>query len=160
LDPRSTYPPVSMGTAKILSRARTAELHPLPHRRRLKLTPPDPSEDELQATIASMLKFAFHGQQVVWTHFPAGGYLLSPAARARLTRLGLQPGFPDLLIMWHPRKMLWIELKTRTGRVSSEQQAKHASIEALEIPVAICRHIEDVLHVLRMHGCPMNKVMI
>jgi hypothetical protein len=86
--------------------------------------------------------------------------LLTQAAKARLSRLGLQPGYPDLLIQWHPSKVLWIELKTHLGRVSDIQKERHALLQALGFPVVICRCVEDVLDALRLHGVPMNKVMI
>jgi hypothetical protein len=135
--------------------------HGVGHRRPpFKLTPPDPSEDELQATVASLLRYAFNGQPVVWSHFPAGGYGLTRAAAARLYRLGLQAGFPDLLIQWNPGRSLWIEMKTAKGRASDAQKALHPRLEALGFPVHICRSVEDVLEVIRGYDVPMNRVAI
>jgi hypothetical protein len=127
--------------------------------RPLKLTAPEPSEDQLHASVASVMRVAFRGRPVAWTHFPAGGYFLTRGAAARLYRLGFNAGYPDLLIMWDA-KTLWIELKTSKGKLSEAQQHTHALLAACNIPVAVCRTIEDVLLVLRTHGVPMNKLVI
>jgi hypothetical protein len=127
--------------------------------KRLKLTAPEPNENQLQAAVADLLTYAFKGQPVAWTHFPAGGYELNPSARSRLQRLGLQPGFPDLLIQWHYGHSLWIEMKTSRGRLSDDQKFRHALLERVGIPVAICRSINQVLAVLKYHRVPTNKLV-
>jgi hypothetical protein len=129
-------------------------------KRPFRLTPPDPKEDELQASVANVLHYALHGRPVVWTHFPAGGYELGPGAAARLKRLGLTSGIPDLLFMWSEGRTLWIELKTRTGRVSAAQAAMHEKLRSLGFLVSLCRSIEDVVAALEIASVPMNRVMI
>src|SRR4051794_21166197 len=82
-----------------------------------RLTPPQASEDELHASVATALSVLLQ-PPAQWTHFPAGGYGLSPQASARLSRLGLKPGWPDLLVC-HDGRLYGLELKTRTGRLST-----------------------------------------
>ena len=55
------------------------------------------SEDDLHEQVAKALAILLP-PPVEWTTVPAGGYELSAAARARLFRLGLRPGWPDIII--------------------------------------------------------------
>lgn len=114
------------------------------------------SEDDFHATCAKLLTYAFHGKPVVWSHFPAGGYRLNHAARARLVRLGLQPGMPDIVIWWAGGRSLGIELKTPRGGLSIVQRQKHAQFAAIGVTVEVCRSEEEVLECLKRHGVPMN----
>ena len=54
-------------------------------RRAFKLTPPDPTEDQFQQSVANLLDAILDPQDAAYTHIPVGGYELSPAARARLS---------------------------------------------------------------------------
>jgi hypothetical protein len=124
------------------------------------LTPPDPKEDELQASIINVLHYALHGKPVVMEHFPAGGYGLSPAAQGRLKRLGLVAGFPDLVFMWEPSRVLLIEIKTRKGRLSEAQERMHALLASIGFRVSVCRSVEEVLWELQANDVPMNRINI
>lgn len=126
--------------------------------KKFKLTPPDPNEDQLQASVADFLAFALHDQPVVWTHFPAGGYHLTPAARGRLFRLGLKAGFPDLLIQWRPARSLWIEMKTRSGTLSNAQKEMRGKLTEIGIPVVVARSVDDVIDALVLYEVPMNRI--
>src|SRR3954470_19988947 len=92
--------------------------------RPFKLTPPQASEDALHASVAAALSVLLL-PPAVWTHFPAGG-LLSPQAAARLYRLGLASGWPNLLVA-HDGRLYGIELKARTGRLSQTKVVRTRS---------------------------------
>lgn len=137
----------------------TCEKHtPMKRSKPFRLTPPDPSEDQFQAAVADMLDYAFAGKPVTFSHFPSGGYYLTPAARARLKRLGLRAGFPDLVILWRPARQLWLELKTLKGQLSDAQESRLEIFRLLEVPVRVCRTETDVLAALREFDVPMNTM--
>jgi hypothetical protein len=131
---------------------------------KFRLTPPEPSEDEFQHSVAQLLDHVFRGRKVVWSHFPSGGYFLSKAAAARLYRLGLKRGMPDIMIWWRdpfdmPR-CIGIELKTSKGRPSTPQRKKHAELEEAGVACAVCRTLDEVVIFLRHHQVPMLKVRL
>lgn len=125
---------------------------------RLKLRG-EPDEDQLHKSIADLLDWVLT-EDVVWSHFPAGGYELGPAARGRLWRLGLKQGFPDLVICYAPLKTLWLEVKTRFGVTSRAQKRKHEQLRAIGHPVVVVRSVEDVLAALETFGVPYRKVRL
>lgn len=125
-----------------------------------KLTPPDPSEDQFQHAIANLLDSILPADQVAWSHFPAGGYFLSPAARARLYRLGLKRGFPDIVICYAPARILWLEVKTLTGVISPAQRATHLLLRQLGHTVAVVRRIEQVIAVLMEYQVPFRRARL
>src|SRR3954469_16785101 len=90
-----------------------------------RLTPPQASEDELHASVAAALHVLLQ-PPAQWTHFPAGGYGLSPQAAARLYRLGLASGWPDLLVA-HDGRLYGIELKAGAGRLSQTKVVRTRS---------------------------------
>jgi hypothetical protein len=135
---------------------------------RFQLTPYEPGEDALHQAVADLLAWAVPDDQVVWTHFPAGGYFLSPAAKARLYRLGLKAGIPDLIFWWGCSgpysppvlRTLMIELKTSKGRLNKHQEAMHPKLQGIGIPVEVCRSVADVLTVLRRYGVPLRETRL
>src|SRR4051812_43721207 len=142
--------------------------------RPFRLTAPEPDEDCLHASVAAALSVLLL-PPAQWTTFPCGGYGLSPAASARLYRLGVRPGWPDLLLV-HDGRLFGIELKTRTGRLSKSRVvrtrsggARHvtgqvemlADLERAGVRIAVCRSVVEVLAQLaawqipiRNHHCP------
>jgi hypothetical protein len=125
---------------------------------RFKLTVPEPDEDALHASVAAVLNLLLL-PPAQWTTFPCGGYGLTPAASARLFRLGLRPGWPDILVV-HDGRLFGIELKTRSGRLSRSRMvrtrsggARHvtgqvemlAGLERAGVRIAVARSVDDVL---------------
>ena len=101
----------------------TASLLPSPApRRRYRLTN-EVLEDDLHASVANAL--AWHISPAAWTTFPAGSVPLPPRFAAKLTRLGLQRGWPDILIL-HDR-LYGIELKRIGGRLSRTKIGEDAA---------------------------------
>lgn len=125
---------------------------------KLKLTG-EPNEDELQQSIADLLDWVLD-EDVDWSHFPAGGYQLNGAARGRLYRLGLKPGFPDILICYSGGRDLWLEVKTRFGVTSQAQKKRHERLRANGHPVVVVRCVDDVLAALRTHKVPFKEVRL
>lgn len=117
------------------------------------------SEDGLHAAVAQILRIVLAGQPVPWTHFPAGGYRLTRAAQARLSRLGLAAGWPDLILL-HKGSTFGIELKTQHGRVSPAQRMQHARLRGAGMEIAVCRSVDDVLAALTAWEIPMLSARI
>jgi hypothetical protein len=132
-----------------------------------KLRPPDPDEDQLHEAVRNLLDGILL-PPTVWTTFPAGGYGLTAAAASRLARLGLKPGIPDLFIV-HDGRFHGIELKTRTGRLSTSRQVRTRwggtrlvlgqvemlqALEAAGARVAVARSVDDVLFQLKTWNIP------
>ena len=126
----------------------------------LKLTYPDPSEDQLQASIVNLLHAILIPDMVRWTHIAHGGYELTKPARGRLTRLGLQRGFPDLVLCYSPGRTLWMEVKTPTGHLSPAQRMNHIALRMLGHQVVIVRRIEDVVSALMECDVPFRQARL
>jgi hypothetical protein len=146
----------------------SASVHPAPQR--LKLSHPEPDEDALHASVAAALNVLLL-PPAQWTTFPCGGYELSAAASARLARLGVRRGWPDILLV-HNGALFGIELKTRTGRLSKSRMvrtrgggARHvtgqvemlADLQRAGVRTAVCRSTDEVLAQLAAWGIPTRN---
>ena len=125
---------------------------------RLKLNG-EPTEDQLHQSIADLLKWILP-DDVGWSHFPAGGYALSRGGGARLYRLGLTTGWPDLMITYSGGRTLWLEVKTRFGVTSRAQRKRHEQLQANGHPVVVVRRASDVIAALETYGVPFKKVRL
>jgi hypothetical protein len=84
-----------------------------------------------------------------------------------LARLGLRPGFPDILVL-HPAPtdiegrsrciLVGLELKTEAGRQSVVQRAVEAEFQAAGATYSLCRSIDDVQAALDAAGVPLHAV--
>jgi len=118
------------------------------------------SEDEIQHCVADLLDYCLAGQDAFYSHFPAGGYVLSRAAAGRLYRLGLKRGVPDIVIVYRPNRTLWIELKVpNLGRLSPAQRITHDKLFRAGAPVVTCRSEEEVIAALDKYGVPHREVV-
>lgn len=88
-----------------------------------------------------------------WTTIPAGGG--GRVRGAKLKGMGYQPGTPDLLIVYEGRA-LWIELKSRTGRLSDHQTECHALLDQAGSEITVARCIEDIETALRKWNVPLR----
>jgi len=125
--------------------------------KRLKLRIPEPPEDSLHKSVADLLD-AHLLLPATWTTFPAGLYVLNPAAAGRLKRLGLKAGMPDILVFWHG--CVGIELKRDSGTRQREQKFMHLRLEAAGIPVYVCRSLEAVADALVRHDVPLRASVV
>jgi hypothetical protein len=92
----------------------------------------------------------------VWTTFPAGWGKLGKATAGSLKGSGLQAGFPDILI-FHTRGVFGIELKTEKGKASPKQLELFGKLEKVNVPVQICRSLDDLEDILNSHKIPIRK---
>jgi len=136
--------------------------------RRLRLTPPRVPEDSLHESVARALDILLL-PPAQYTTIPAGGYGLTPAAAARLCRLGLKTGWPDLIIVYAGR-IFGIELKAAGGELSHTvmrrtkrgkrivigQQQRHIWLREAGMQIAVCRTLDMVIAQLRAWEIPLR----
>ena len=109
------------------------------------------SEADLHKAVAEHLDAVIDGRRCVWSTIPAGGG--GKVRGAQLKGMGLKPGLPDLMFVFGGR-VAFIELKTKTGRVSPEQTVMHARLKDQDAPPIICRDLPSVDAALKFFGIP------
>lgn len=137
---------------------------------RLILRAAEPSEDDLHRAVARALDVLLL-PPAVWTTFPAGHVPLPPAMAAKLMRLGLKRGWPDILIL-HAGRTHGIELKPRDGELSRTRtkRTRRGSLRVLEgqrdvlpklraagMVVEVCRSLDSVLACLQRWEIPTRR---
>jgi hypothetical protein len=85
-------------------------------------------EERLQEAVIDLL-MAAHVPGVVWWHTPNGGKR-SKREAVKFKRMGVLAGVPDLIISLPGARMAFLELKSRRGRLSEDQEAFLAGQEA------------------------------
>lgn len=93
----------------------------VPKGKPFKLTAPEPSENELHAACARLLDLVLM-PPAMWCCYPAGHIQLLPHQAARLARMGLKRGIPDIMIFWGG--VLGIELKRGGERLSKTKTVR------------------------------------
>lgn len=69
--------------------------------------------------------------------------------RSRMDRATTMPiGFPDFVIMADAGRVIWVEAKTKSGKVKPEQAALHAAARQLGHEVLIVRSISDFIYAI------------
>jgi hypothetical protein len=137
-----------------------------------RLTAPVAPEDELHASVAGMLDRLLL-PPAEWTTFPAGSVPLPKQFAAKLARLGLKRGWPDILVLHHA--LYGIELKRRGGRLSKTRLVRTRSgalrellgqetvfprLEGAGMAIAVCSTPEAVLAALRGWGVPVRAAAV
>lgn len=112
------------------------------------------SEHHLQAAVAEFLGFALPPHEALFLAIPNGGKR-NKATAGKLKAEGLQPGAPDLLILWKGRA-IGLELKTGKGRLSPQQMAFSMRWTTAGGLYAVARSIEEVAALLDASGVPLR----
>lgn len=110
------------------------------------------SREEYQIQVALVEHFwlrRVHGAICLAT---ANGELRDPAVGAKLKRMGVKAGTPDLWFGLPGGKSFWIELKTRTGTASPEQRDMIADLRAAGHTVYVARGLGEALAILESEG--------
>jgi len=111
---------------------------------------PEQSEHQIQATLIDILNYKIR-PAIVRMSIPNGG-LRHPRVGAMLKAEGLLPGSPDLIFALEKGKVLWLEMKTKKGRLSDTQIGIHHKLEQLGHVVETAHSIDQALHILEKHG--------
>lgn len=105
-----------------------------------------------------------------WTTFPAGSIPLPPQWAAKLRRMGLKPGWPDILVV-HGGRIIGVELKriggvlsrTRTVRTRSGslqivegQRDTFARLQSAGMIIVVCETVQAVLSALTRLDVPIR----
>lgn len=118
-------------------------------------------EQALGMAVADYLSLALP-PEVLWTAVGHGGG--GKIRGAILKRMGLLSGVPDLVIFYNDEfgvyRVLWIELKSSTGRQSPEQRDFAARAIILRHFYSLCRSVSDVEAALKKFHVPMRKVKV
>jgi hypothetical protein len=110
-------------------------------------------EDDLQAAVCTLLKWALPADATFWA-VPNGG-LRHKQEAARMSRLGLRAGCPDLHIVYRGR-LHCLELKAPKGQLSATQAQMISKLEACGVPTAVIRELSDVTHIMREWNIPLS----
>ena len=106
---------------------------------------PDPSEEQIQASIIAWLRVSVPCAIAAIPNAGKRGF----AAQRQVKREGLSKGAPDLVVAYSDNgepRTLWIECKSRTGRLSPEQRAWREWLTDFGHDHIVARSIDDVRH--------------
>lgn len=81
----------------------------------------------------------------------AGGGEAARKRQAVLVGMGVHAGFSDLIVISGGR-VLFLEVKSRTGRLTEAQERFRDDVVGQGLPWALVRSIEDATAALRDHG--------
>ena len=95
---------------------------------------------------------------LLWTAFPAGEFRTA-ATGARIKRMGLAPGWPDIIAVLPGGRFLGLELKAERGRLSNAQEAVQRALDARGAVFRVVRSLDDVRAVLAEHDVPTRERM-
>ncbi len=103
-------------------------------------------EEKLQIDVAEYLEYALPPPLRFW-HTPNQRGTRAKFEARILKAMGVKPGIGDILIGgW--RTLIWIELKSKTGRLEPEQKDWRDWCNSVGIPWFLCRSIDDVVEAL------------
>ena len=110
-------------------------------------------EADIQRDIVKALRAILPGGSVL--HHSAnevtGGGMVAKIKQAILQGMGVYPGFSDLILISEGR-VLFLEVKSKTGAQSPSQRAFQAKVEAQGYAYAIIRSVDEALAALARHG--------
>jgi hypothetical protein len=114
-------------------------------------------EQALQISVAQFLRVALR-PPVLWSAFPAGG---GGAIRgAILKEMGLQAGWPDILVMAPGPIIVGIELKAGAGKQSPQQISIENGFLQCNAMYYVARSVDEVEGFLRGVGVPLHARIV
>ena len=135
---------------------------------KFRLTAPVVPEQSLHESVADALDKLLM-PPAMWTCFPAGSVPLPPQFAAKLARMGLKPGWPDIFVL-HQR-LYGVELKRHGGQLSrtrivrtrrgglrelAGQRETFPLLEAAGMTIGVCDSLPAVLAFLAAAGVPLR----
>ena len=102
------------------------------------------SEHDLHLQVAEYLDLT----GLIYHHSPNEGKR-RPQYTKMLLRKGMRKGWPDIQIL-HRGRSVFIELKTKKGRLSTAQKKCHSDLILAGAIVKVCRSLEDVIQFVGM----------
>lgn len=99
------------------------------------------TEDDLHRQVVAFLRLALPPNAVL--HHSSNESDGTPAWYRKRAAKGTRAGWPDLEIAYRGR-MIFIELKTKRGRLTPSQAECHAELTLAGAVVKVCRSLEEV----------------
>jgi hypothetical protein len=137
--------------------------------RPFRLTAPVIGETDLHEAVAQLLAKVLM-PEVEWTTFPAGNVPLAREYASKLSRLGLQRGWPDIVLLFEGR-IYGLEIKkpggvlsrtrivrTRSGapRELIGQVDRFARLRAAGMTIEVVNSVDQAISVLYSWGLPLR----
>jgi hypothetical protein len=104
------------------------------------------TEAQLHRAVAAFLRLALK-PPTTWTTMPAGGG--GRVRGAQLKAMGLQPGWPDIIILDRGPNVIGLELKTKVGKQAPAQRMIAQAFKDVQAWYILCRSVEEVEKALR-----------
>jgi hypothetical protein len=108
------------------------------------------AEFRLHCVIADYLRLQCR-PEVWWTHI-ANGENRSKITGARLKRMGVAPGAPDILFVFPYSRCAFLEIKAGRGRPSENQKAVFDHFYKWRVDYAVVRSLDEAKAVLEQWG--------
>lgn len=110
-------------------------------------------EEAVHRSISALLQWRL---QPPWIYFhcPNGGGR-SKAEAGILKALGVRAGMPDLCLVGDGR-MVCLEIKSRSGRLSTAQRETIGRLAEAGVPTLIVRSLDEAIEALRSLGVPLR----
>jgi hypothetical protein len=139
-----------------------AQLHLFKSKRQRGVQPPPPLEFAIQCVVADLLR-RWASPNWIWTHIGHGGERTAMAG-ARLKRAGVQPGWPDLILLppgsWHNPRPHFLELKRRGGTLSGDQAAFQLWCMLNNCPFEVANNVKDAVAILSRWGAVRSGINV
>jgi len=111
---------------------------------------PAPSEFQLHCAVVDTVK-RWIMPRWIFTHI-ASGERRDQVTAARLKRMGVTPGFPDLMFLGPHGEVCFVELKARSGRLSEAQSEIASHLCAAGHGYLCSNDYRDVVETLKGWG--------
>lgn len=113
-------------------------------------------EDKLQIDAVAYLRLVLDHERYCVAAIRNEGKR-SAAEGAKAKAMGLKAGIPDLIIIGPLGASYFIELKTETGKLTSEQDDMRLWMIGNGVPHAICRSLDDVHTAINSWNIPTRE---
>lgn len=117
------------------------------------------AEEQLQQAVVKYLKVVLLPSGSMFFHIPNQRGTRTLAEMVALKSLGVIPGVADLGLIVRGGMIIFIELKTAKGRLTSAQKAFKQRCDDFNVPYHVCRSIDEVGAVLLHHRVPTRLTM-
>ena len=136
----------------------SGQLHLFGGKRQRGIASPSPSEFQLHCAVADTGK-RWLSDGWIFTHI-ASGERRDQVTAARLKRMGVTAGFPDLVFFGPRGQVCFVELKARNGRLSEAQTAVASHLVAAGHRYLCSNDYRDVIETLKGWGALRSIVNV
>lgn len=113
-------------------------------------------EFELQCAIAYYLDMALTSA-TRWCHIPNGEYR-RPKTSARLQKMGVKAGVPDIMLL-HGGRAYFFEIKAGRGKATESQVDWMAWLNRHDYQACVVRSVADLDAILKVAGIPLKGTL-